>query len=369
MAAASSSHLLLLQPTTSTYPARGRLSTFCICNEINTDALLLGLVKTTTQGQATGLRKTLESVGASWRHNMYLNVLHSEAVQPAQLDDDDGLGKVANTREIFFFPYGSIVFWGFKEAEESSVLDGLISEALSENSALAHEPFLDAPPPTAASSGAGSSSILRVRGRVKPARPDHHAKMKGAVGRVDFSYFMFGPASQVTSDACILQSNDPHEKLAISFAFAQSAKLSILEARVDDNTNATRHLPYTLARTGKFGMSQRDISKQIGQLFFLRNSLNLHTDMLDTPEFFWDRHEWEPLYVSTHKLLDVDDRVSVLNRRIDVIHEMLELGSRQSAVRHSARLEWYVIWLFIIDIVIVVVWDMIMKDILGMFAH
>jgi uncharacterized Rmd1/YagE family protein len=332
---------------------RGRLASYCTCNELNTEALLAAVKQ--PQGK---LRTALEFMQPTWRHTMYLDVLHSTAV----VLDEDGRGggaageeedegrsggggggggsgggggggggrdeggvgaRVAKTYEIFFFPYGCIVFWGFSELDERMVLDIVAGEAFSE-------------------------------------QPVNKVEM-------DDTEFMFGPKSRVSSDVVCVQSDDPIEKLAISFACAQSVKLSIFEARVDETINSTRHMPQSLARTGSIALNQRDISRQIGQLFIERNSVNLYTDMLDTPEFFWDQDEWEPLYASMHKLLDIMNRVNVLNRRLDIIRELLDLVSGQLQHQHDSKLEWIIIWLIVVEVVIQVVWNMLIKDILGLY--
>ena len=51
----------------------------------------------------------------------------------------------------------------------------------------------------------------------------------------------------------------------------------------------------------------------------------LHVDVLDTPEFFWEYPELEPLYIMTANYLDIETRVEVLNQRLDVIHELFEM--------------------------------------------
>lgn len=47
--------------------------------------------------------------------------------------------------------------------------------------------------------------------------------------------------------------------------------------------------------------------------------VSLHADVLDTPDFFWDREELEPIYARTCKYLDMEQRVSVLNSRLDLL--------------------------------------------------
>lgn len=72
---------------------------------------------------------------------------------------------------------------------------------------------------------------------------------------------------RIVNDAITLSSNCASEKLAISFAMAQSAKLDVFEERVEETIQKTKHIPQNLATTGSIHYSQNDISKLIGRLF------------------------------------------------------------------------------------------------------
>ena len=55
-------------------------------------------------------------------------------------------------------------------------------------------------------------------------------------------------------------------KLAISYALAQSTKLSLHERRVTEMVLETKHLPESLARTGKVALKSETIAKLIGKV-------------------------------------------------------------------------------------------------------
>jgi uncharacterized Rmd1/YagE family protein len=61
--------------------------------------------------------------------------------------------------------------------------------------------------------------------------------------------------------------SQPQIKLAISYALAQSTKLSLHERRVTDMVGETKHLPESLARSGKVSLSPETIAKLIGKVF------------------------------------------------------------------------------------------------------
>ena len=97
--------------------------------------------------------------------------------------------------------------------------------------------------------------------------------------------------------------------------------------------------------------------------------MNLNSDMLDEPDFFWEFDEWEPLYSKMMRYLDVSNRVTVLNDRLDVLRELLELMDQQLENQHANHLEWIIIWLILTEVVVQIVWNIIIKDLLGYFAH
>ena len=129
--------------------------------------------------------------------------------------------------------------------------------------------------------------------------------------------FSYGIERRIMNDHITLESTNPSEKLAIAFALASSSKLDVFEQQVEDTVQETKHIPEDLARTGSIDYSTVEISKLIGRLFIVRADVNLNSDMLDTPDFFWEFDEWEPLYEKMMRYLFVRRRVEVLNSRLE----------------------------------------------------
>lgn len=144
------------------------------------------------------------------------------------------------------------------------------------------------------------------------------------------------------------------ERLAMSYALAQSMKLSVFEERVEHTIKKTEHIPKSLADTGKITLSGKEIAKKMGKLFLERNSINLHTDILDTPEFFWDNPGLEPIYHMTAKDQDIKQRVDILNKRLNLIHELFQMLSEVLNSRHSSFLELIIIVLIGIEIILTI---------------
>jgi uncharacterized Rmd1/YagE family protein len=79
---------------------------------------------------------------------------------------------------------------------------------------------------------------------------------------------------------------------------------------------------------------------QIGELFILRINIHLNGSVLDTPELFWVEPQLEPVYDAVRKYLEMDQRVSLLTERLDVIADLLAVLKDQLSHGHGEKLEW-----------------------------
>lgn len=221
---------------------------------------------------------------------------------------------IANSQEdqnIFFFSYGAALFWGLTEEEE-----------------------------------------LKMLQRLKPFEIDRVVPIEQDI--FDFSY----GEPKVMRDQLILKDRDVQAKLAISYGLAQTTKLTTFELRIDQTIIKTRQLPIDLAQKGKIFLTRRQISKKIGELFLDRSSVNLHSDILDEPEFFWEHPKYHSLYRDTIKCFDLGPRVDVLNTRLSTLGDLWDILSNQLNHKHSSTLEWTIIWLILIEVIIVVLHDL-----------
>jgi uncharacterized Rmd1/YagE family protein len=231
----------------------------------------------------------------------YRDVIH------AQPKDEKGI-----KRDIFYFPYGVAVFWGFSEEEEKGILSLLQK--------FEREPL-------------------------------------GKIELDEFS-FSYGDKMKIVEDEITLQKKDPITKLAISYAIGQSVKLTVFEEAIAKTIEQTKFLPKNLAQKGKIALSRKETSQKMGELFLERNYVNLHAEILDTPEFFWEHSELEPFYRRTTHYLDVTKRVELLNRRLNLLHELFEILGNELNHQHSFRLEMTIIILIVIEVVLAVLRDL-----------
>ena len=160
----------------------------------------------------------------------------------------EGDGQIhASMPEVFVFGFGAVVFWNFKD--ESSEKQWMEQHLFPRKEVLGLKHNL--------------KSIERA---------------------CDEMGFCYGDKFGWHRDVVQLRTRDAGEKLAVSFAFAKSANLSIYEWRLEQAIQRNAHIPEDLAEHGQLHLNRREINVEIGRLYLLNNAINLETNMLDTPE-------------------------------------------------------------------------------------
>jgi uncharacterized Rmd1/YagE family protein len=90
----------------------------------------------------------------------------------------------------------------------------------------------------------------------------------------------------------------------------------------------------------------------IGEVFVIRHDVNLHTEILDTPDWFWNQRDVEELYKFCGGYLEMSNRTHILNTRLDMLKQLLSMLQAQQENAHSVKLEWIVITLIITSVLL-----------------
>ena len=241
----------------------------------------------------------------------------------AKMQDNDDV-------DIFLFPFGCLTVWGSDEAREKLLLNELKQFEI--------------------------DSLTEVMS--DPINFEYHENADKDHGKT----FIDEERNKI-----ILSNRSEYIKLSLSHALAQSVKLMVLELSVSKILEKTSSIQKELANTGSVSLSKKEISKQIGQLFSERYSINLHSDILDTPEFFWRRPSYEPLYLMTAEFQDISVRQGILNHRLDIIQELYNILSNELNYKHSARLEITIVVLIAIEVVLAFSHTSVISDIINWF--
>lgn len=224
---------------------------------------------------------------------------HSNDNEQVVVKDTPDIDTTIHTPEIFLFDYGTVVIWGMTPAQESRFLSDISKFA---------------------------TSILS---------PDDT--------QIENFNFYYAREYQARIYNDFISLRDPRNnmvKLAISHALAQSVKTSLFEDLVSETITDTAPLPAQIAQTGSVNLTRRQINMQIGELFILRINIHLQGSVLDSPELFWAEPQLEPVYQAVRSYLEMDQRVSLLTERLDVIADLLAVLKDQLTHRHGEYLEW-----------------------------
>lgn len=161
------------------------------------------------------------------------------------------------------------------------------------------------------------------------------------------------------NDLIVLDNGDTLTKLAVSYALAYSTKLTFFEESVKNTIQENEDLPQQFIKKGKISLSSRELSKKMGRLFLERNRINLHSDILYTPDLFWRKPQYEAYYNMVIGLLDMEKRAEILNRKLDVINELYGILSGELQHHQSSRLEIVIIILIFVEVMLLVLKDIL----------
>ncbi|KAJ3216383.1 hypothetical protein HDU67_009518 [Dinochytrium kinnereticum] len=168
-----------------------------------------------------------------------------------------------------------------------------------------------------------------------------------------FDYFVdMSQSSGISADTVIIGYDlPPHQAmLAFSSGLARSAKLSSLENLLDTHLNKNRHIPQVLLMGKKIPLGRAAVLRNLGELFSLRGHLNLHSELLDSPDFCWSSTKMEACFERISRNLDVRPRIAVFNKKLDYANELAEVLRNHLHEQHSLKLEWCIIILISIEI-------------------
>ncbi|XP_010137735.1 PREDICTED: required for meiotic nuclear division protein 1 homolog [Buceros rhinoceros silvestris] len=150
--------------------------------------------------------------------------------------------------------------------------------------------------------------------------------------------------SELDSDEVVLQ------KFAFSNALCLSVKLAIWESLLDNFVESIQSIPEILKSRRKVKLSHADVMQKIGELFALRHRINLSSDLLITPDFYWDREKLEELYDKTCQFLNINRRVKVMNEKLQHCMDLTDLMRNHLNEKHTLRLEWMIVILITIEV-------------------
>lgn len=180
----------------------------------------------------------------------------------------------AEPRDIFFFREGSVVLWNCTDLEASNVIQYLRQFEINsyDQEDVANE-----------------NEVM------------------------NYVYANDGQAAALKNGDFLIPTNGDAdlEKYTFSNAMTSSVKLGIWEALLDKYIDSIAFVTDDLKEGRKIKMTRADALRKTGELFALKHMINLSSDLLETPDFYWDRENLEQLFLGTCSYFSIQRRKRV----------------------------------------------------------
>lgn len=217
---------------------------------------------------------------------------------------------------IFVFKNGTVVFWGVKRHQVNHYLDTIRS--------FANKPI-----------------AFRVR--------DEFIYRSGEKTAIE-------PHDYFEVDCLTIDDTfDSDElKLSLSYGFSQSVKLQYFETILEALIEKYTPLIHRLSGKGPMAVSRHQIRHVIGEILSAKSEMNLISNFLYHPKYFWQHPTLEEHYIMLERYLHIQRRVNAINHRLNTLNEIFDMFNSYLENRHSHSLEIIIIVLIMLEILFAV---------------
>ncbi|KAL1704789.1 hypothetical protein EV121DRAFT_259314 [Schizophyllum commune] len=207
-----------------------------------------------------------------------------------------------NEAEIFLFQYGTVVLWGMSEPQERRFLSTLKKFEVDK-------------------------------------LPPHEVEME------DLNFY-YANYSRIYNDVITLRRGSSYISRSVYPTLSRTRRISPKSSARPARSPCPTQVRRIVDDPNPILTPRLDIMQKIGQLFLLRNNINSVGSVLDSPTF----PDLQPLYDAARSYLEIPQRINLLNTRVEVLQDLLQLLKESVSSRHAERLEQVVIALIAIEI-------------------
>lgn len=149
-----------------------------------------------------------------------------------------------------------------------------------------------------------------------------------------------------------LMENEPELKLSLAYGLAQSIKLRYYETLLEQLIDTYSPFIQAIAGKTKRTITRPEVQQIIANILHTKSQINLTTEFLYVPKFFWQYPNLETNYIMLENYLDLSDRIDALNQQLDTLNETFSIFNDYLVSKHSHFLEFAILVLIAVDIVI-----------------
>ncbi|HAT1595902.1 TPA: RMD1 family protein [Legionella pneumophila] len=155
-------------------------------------------------------------------------------------------------------------------------------------------------------------------------------------------------------DCLTIEEDSDELKLSLSYGFSQSVKLQYFETIIDALIEKYNPLIQALSHKGEMPISRKQIQQVIGEILGAKSELNLISNFLYHPKYFWQHPTLEEHFSMLERYLHIQRRVNAINHRLDTLNEIFDMFNGYLESRHGHHLEIIIIVLIAVEIIIAV---------------
>ncbi|RUR05185.1 RMD1 family protein [Legionella sp. km772] len=153
-------------------------------------------------------------------------------------------------------------------------------------------------------------------------------------------------------DCLTIEDESEELKLSLSYGFSQSVKLQYFETIIDGLIEKYNPMIQSLSQTGEMPIGRKQIQQVIGEILGAKSEMNLISNFLYHPKYFWQHPTLEDHFIMLERYLHIQRRVNAINHRLDTLNEIFDMFNGYLDNRHSHLLEIVIIILIIIEIIV-----------------
>lgn len=213
---------------------------------------------------------------------------------------------------VFVFKNGTVVSWGIKRHQVNAYIDTILLFAYKPISFRVHDEFIYRP---------GDKTTIE-------------------------------PHDYFDVDCLSIDTESEELKLSLSYGFSQSVKLQYFETILE--TLIEKYTPMIHSLSNKSGetVTRDEIRQIIGEILSAKSEMNLISNFLYHPKYFWQHPTLEVYFIMLERYLHIQRRINAINHRLDTLNEIFNMFNDYLESRHAHRLELIIIVLIAIEVMI-----------------
>lgn len=159
-----------------------------------------------------------------------------------------------------------------------------------------------------------------------------------------------GGREGIEDDVIKLSEVDLPRLQLVAIALSKAVTLADYEATTAQMFDRLEPLAVDLERGTHRGRPDKELLGYIGAT--IRDQLELvgRVEVREKPEMLWDQPQLEPLYIRLEDALEIRDRHSILERKLELISETARTALDLLQGRRALRVEWYIVSLIVVEI-------------------